>query len=373
MDFEVAQMKGLYLGVGSDHRSPRAGQFRFSGAYVLAAAFMLSPWVARAQSSSVAVQNDLRQIRADAAASIGRSAGVSGDAFLDPMREGESSSDDFTFTVLGPVVFNSNADSSYGTGTSAAELTPEARLGWSKQVARYVKFSALADVNSDRYPSYSSANGDASFAKLRAQYSSGGDDQELSPYIEYSPKISFEPTFSKKQSSSQDLSIGFDKTYNFLRGFAPIDGPPRPDSSLATVWSVGFTGTVSRRFAGGAPDSWIGTASPSLSWNATQGSDPKGAQWNLSLEVDVSHKIFDATANAKERDTTIGPVLTVEFLPPLHWFEGEIENDRDKRRTHLGRPRIDFQLSFVDFSSNTPQSAFHQWTLGPTIKASWDF
>ena len=364
-------MKGLYSTAAACANFPRRSRFlSFVRACILAAALVLSGRPASAQS---AVQNDLRQIRADAATSIGRSAGVSGVAFLDPMREGESSSDDFTFTVLGPVVFNSNAESSYGTGTSSAELTPEVRLGWSKQVSQFVKLSALADVSSDRYPSDASANGDASFAKLRAQYSTGGDDQEWSPYVEYSPKIAFIPTFSKKQSSSQDLSIGFDKTYNFLRGFEPISGPPRPDSSLATVWSVGFTGTVSRRFAGSTPDSWIGTASPTLSWNATQGSDPKAAQWNLSLEVDVSHKIFNAAANVKERDTTIGPVLTVEVLPPLSWFEGEIENDRDKRRTHLGRPRIDFQLSFVDFSSNTPQSAFHQWTLGPTIKASWDF
>jgi hypothetical protein len=250
-------------------------------------------------------------------------------------------------------------------------------MGWSDSIdAARMQLSALIDASSDRYPSASDANGDAVFAKVRAQYASGADDQELEPFIEYSPKFAFAPTFKSRQSSSQDVAIGFDKAFNY-----DVKGNrirrPKEDSTRETVWSFAFTGTVKRRMSSAAPDSWIAAASPSLTWNVTNTGaddmDPRRAQWNISVELDTSWQKSDSMQGASQWATLVAPVITAGFTPPMSWFPGQTEQDRDKRRDSIGRPRIDFQLQFVNVSTNATGQGFHQWTVGPSIKASWRF
>lgn len=339
---------------------------------LLAAVISLLPPTGCAQSTNNDLRLDAQQARTDALTSIGWGTSVSWAAFVEPTRAGEATAQNYTFYFLAPILYNSNAEGVNSGGTGSAEVTPEVRLGWASPLSGHpIKLSALLDASSDRYPGASDANGDTILGKVRAQYATGGDDQEFEPFFEYSPRLAFEPTWGKRKATTQDVTLGFDKATSFDSDWTRIKRP-KMDSSRVCAWSLGFTGVVKRRFSDAAPDSWVATASPSVTWNRLT-DDPKAAQWNASLEVDVTRKLSDSQAGMTRRDTVTNPVLTVEFLPPLGWFSGMNELERDQRRTSLGRPRVDFQLAFGNDTANIPAKGFHQWTVGPSLKTSWKF
>jgi hypothetical protein len=330
------------------------------------------------QTATADTRADIQQARANAAASTGRGSLVSRYAFGDA-DAGQGTNLGFTFNALLPVFYNSNAEGAPVGGTRTAETNPEFRLGWTKQLTEVpVKLSALVDANSDRYAHSNGADGDVVFGKFRAQYVTGNDDQEFEPFISYAPKSAFASTFASPVTTQHDLTIGFDKAFNYDYAFQRIGyGGPigrSGDTSSATVWSFGFTGTLTRRLTGGA-DSTIATAAPSVTYNLTNlpNSNSTDAQWNISFETDISRRWYDSSNGVARMDWIVNPILTIEFIPPSSWFSGTNKLEQENGRKFLGRPVIDFQISFAQAKSNQAGSSFQQWAIGPMLKTAWKF
>jgi hypothetical protein len=279
-----------------------------------------------------------------------------------------------------PVYYNSNAETVSSGGTQTVETNPEFRLGWTKQLPQIpIKLSALVDANSDRYARSNGADGDVAYGKFRAQYVTGYNDQEFEPFIQYNPKSAFNPTFESATTAQHNFAIGFDKAFNYDDKFRRIGGDSpigiSGDTSAATVWSFGFTGTLTRRLTNAGADSTIATAAPSITYNLTNipNSNSTDAQWNVSFETDVSRRWYDTMGGATRMDWIVNPILTIEFVPPGIWFKGVNEDDREASRKSLGKPVIDFQVAFARDSSNQLGNSFHQWSIGPMLKTAWKF
>jgi hypothetical protein len=361
-DLSVSEMKAR----------PRHYQSSNLTVMVLCIGVCQMPNLAGAQRAGNDLLFDTQQFRTNALTTVDRGTGVSAAAFVEPVREGQEAAPSITFSAFLPILYNSNAQSASSGRESSAEVTPEIRLGWSQSLAGApVTFSGLVDLASDRYPSSSDANGDSAAGTFRAQYVTGGDDQECEPFFQYSPHLSFEPTWRSRIGTTHDLAIGFDKAFNFESDFSLIRRP-KQDTSRIAEWSLGFTGAVKRRLSDTNHDAWIASAAPSLTWNHLN-SDATAAQWNASIELDVTQKWGDTQAGTSRRDTLVGPVVTIEYMPPFRWFNGTNDLERDQRRKRLGRPRVDFQLSFVNDHASDGGRGFHQWTVGPSLKASWNF
>lgn len=332
------------------------------------------------QTAPNGTRADVQQARADAAVSTGRGSLVSRYAFGDADAGDGSNPLGFTFNALLPVYYNSNAETVPSGGTQTAETNPELRLGWTKQLQQMpIKLSALVDANSDRYARSNGADGDVTYGKFRTQYVTGYNDQEFEPFFQYNPQSAFNPTFASATTAQHNFTIGFDKAFNFDDKFRRIGGDSPigigGDTSAATVWSLGFTGTLTRRLTNGGADSTIATAAPSITYNLTNipNSNTTDAQWNISFETDVSRRWYDTIGGTTRMDWVVSPILTVEFVPPGRWFKGVNELERENSRKFLGRPVIDFQIAFARDSSNQPGISYRQWAIGPMLKTAWKF
>jgi hypothetical protein len=344
---------------------------------------------AHGQATSLDSRLDAQQARTDAAAATGSGSLVSRYAFGETSVARSPYSDDgspaptasFLFNFFLPVYYNSNAETVSTGGTQTFETTPEIRFAASKQLDQVpVKLSMLGDANSDRYASSNGANADAAYMKFRAQYNSKQNDQEFQPFFQYATTTAFMPTFSASMGTRNDFTLGFDKAFNFDYLFRTIGGPESPyefraDTSRATVWSFGFTGTFSRRLNDVGPSSYAAVAAPSVTYNLTNypNANSADAQWHISFEVDVTRRWYDAVVGFERRDWKINPILTVEFVPPLSWFRGENKLQQDNKSKALGRPKIDFQVAFIEQDSNKSGSSYRQWTIGPMVKTAWNF
>lgn len=348
---------------------------RFACALVIAASPFALAANAVAQGASSGVRGDIQQSRADAAASADRGSLVSRYAFGD--ETGGPDKLGFTFNFLAPFFYNSNAETANVNGTQTLEANPEVRLSTSKQLTSLpVKLSGLLDANSDRFARSNGADSDVIYAKLRAQYvtaGSGGDDQEFEPFIQYRPEADFAPTFARTALTRQDFTVGFDKAFNFDVNFARATSAP--DTTRATVWSLGFTGTFTRRITDVGPSSYRLTGSPSITYNLTNlpNANTADAQWTIALGVDVSRRWYDQQNGFTRRDWLLSPTLTVEFLPPLSWFKGENKLERENTAKSLGRPKVVFQIAYSQLDSTKPNVPFRQWQIGPTLKTGWTF
>ena len=325
-------------------------------------AYMMVPKETVAQTISPQNRADLRQARSNALTNLtGRPLQRQYLYLLLPEPEPE-----VTVNFLMPVFFNSNAQQSSSGGTRSAETTHELKALWQKQLPNNLKLSALFDASSDRFASATAANGDAIYADFRAQYSTGKDDQEFQPFISYSPRGIFEPTFRQNSETSHDLTVGFDKAFaydNSGKRYCPPGEPKGIACAHITKnaeWVFGFTGTLSRRFTDADASSTLVKASPSVTHIINE-------QWNVGLQVDFSIRWYDAVAGFSQRDIQINPILTLEFIPPATWFKGE------PNQLLFGQPVIDFQLSFARLNSNKDDASYRQWALGPSIKTTWNF
>jgi hypothetical protein len=344
--------------------------------FVLAALAFGPP--AGAQIPSLEVQLDLQRLRTEALVSTDRGSLVSRYSFLERAATNEETPPEFSISVSASALYNSNAESAATQGTSTFEGNPEMRLAWSKQMSAWA-LSALVDANSVRYVRSQGADGDTSFAQLQVQHIDPDDDTAFAPFVSYSPSLAFAPTFSKRTATTHDLSIGFDKMFNFDEDREHLHAPDTVDSA---VWSIGLTGTAARSFAdsspssGASPSSYNLSVAPSLTYNSR---DPNAlqpdAQWSTSFEVAVTRLFYDRDNGFERHDWLWSPILTTKYVPPLRWFKRANENDvqANDRRTRLGQPTLLLQLAFSQLSSNLAGAQFHQWTLGPTLNVAWSF
>jgi hypothetical protein len=211
-----------------------------------------------------ATSPDAQQLRADAAARA--TEGPShGQAAFGIVPAGQEGNPNFTLLALLPALYNSNAGASEVGGTYSAEYNPEVRLTWKQAFPHELTVSALVDLNSDRYPSAHGSDSDAAYGRFRIQHVSGSDDQELQPFIEYSPRLGLTPFFSGPTSTFHDVRLGVDQAINYQDAFHTRAIRKR-DSSDETVWAITYTVDIWRRHTNNGTDSTRLEADPALSW-----------------------------------------------------------------------------------------------------------
>jgi hypothetical protein len=289
---------------------------------------------------------DTQQLRTDAASRAGRGPSHGQSAF-GIVPAGQEGNPNFTLIALLPAFYNSNADASEVDGTYSGEYNPDVRLTWKQAFRHELTVSALVDVNSDRYPSAHESDSDTAFGRFRVQHISGSDDQELQPFIQYSPSLGLAPFFSGPTSASHDFRLGIDQSINFQDAFH-TRAIRKADSSDEALWAITYTVDLWRRHTNHGTDSTRLEVDPALSWF------PLGQPWNMSLEVDLVPIWYDHVGGSHRHDFATTALMTFEYQPtwlPLH-------------------TKLDFQIEFARVDSSQAQSSFQQWVVGPTLRAS---
>lgn len=261
----------------------------------------------------------------------------------------------FTFNALAPLFFNSNPEFRSSGGPQSLQGSPVARLSWASQLfGTPLRISGAASLEWERYPSANHASVDYFRSSARLQYINTSDDQAISPFFSYVPRMSFEPTFGENFETRQDLNVGFDKVFNFDGSFNRV--PVSTDSSSATVWSFGYSVTGQRRIRNPGPQSDALIFAPSASWVISE-------QWNASLSAPLIRRWF----NGASRDLTVEPVGILEYIIPAKLIGGP----RDA--AILGHPSLDFLVFHERNWSTNSSFEYGQWLAGMVLKAGWRF
>lgn len=261
----------------------------------------------------------------------------------------------FTFNALAPLLYNSNPEFRSSGGPQSLEGSPVARLGWASQLfGTPLRVSGFASLEWERFPSANDASVDYFRSSARLQYITPGDDQALSPFFSYVPRMDFEPTFGENFATRQDLNFGFDKTFNFDGSFSRLSASA--NSSSDAVWSFGYSITGQRRIRDVFPQSWAIIFAPSASWVISP-------EWNASLSASLTRRWF----NGASRDFTVDPIGVLEYIIPTNWIGGP------RRAAIFGNPSVDF-LVFHERNWSTASSfEYGQWLAGVVLKAGWRF
>ena len=320
-------------------------------------------------------QLDLLEARTDAGIATQRGSFLGARAFVDSAAT-EIQKPKFSLNISVPVTYDWNASMLPSGGANTFEGNPDIRGGMSVNLTEVLVFSASLDASVDRFGHPGSLNGDALAGKARLQYSTGDADQDFQPFIGYSPKMGFAPTFGDETGFTEDLSVGFDKAWKYRINGERI--PRENTGNRATVWELDLTGTVSRRKPKTGPSSWSAMMLPSVTYDILNHSDvdpnysDADFHVNASLGVGITRKWVDAVNGVSVTAWTYNPIFTVDIAPPLTWFPGQNKMVRNDLRTSLGAPVIELQVAFVHGSKN-PGTAYNEYTLGPSLKAAWRF
>ena len=221
----------------------------------------------------------------------------------------------FTFNVLAPIFYNSNADLTPSGGTAgqnSAEFSPIVGLSWSTPVFDLpLRFTATCAPRSTVSPRCRRADFDKVALSGRLQYVDPTNDQAYSPYFVYAPRFDFDPFFRERFATRQDLNLGVNKTFNFDANFRRV--PFSPDTLAETAWSFGVTVFGQRRFRDPQPSSWAFYVIPSMTYVISE-------NWNVSLGIEVMRRWFDPYLGFNEAEWFIEPIATLEFVMPAAWF-----------------------------------------------------
>jgi hypothetical protein len=269
----------------------------------------------------------------------------------------------FTFNVLAPISYTSNAlagPSGVPTDQNSAVFTPVVGLSWTTPVFDLpFRFTANARAEVDRFTQVPSADFDKITLSGRLQYVDPANDQAYSPYVAYAPRWSYTPFYRDWLQTRQDLSVGVNKTFNFDANFRRVAFAA--NTLAETTWSFGMTALIQRRFSDPVPSSWAFFVIPSATYVISD-------QWNLSLGLEFMRRAFDAhPAGFAEEDWLLQPIATLEFVFPSAWFGS------DRNATLIGRPAIDFQMAYERNWSNVPTFDFSAWHVGAALKMGWRF
>jgi len=265
----------------------------------------------------------------------------------------------FSFSVLAPLNYTSNAESLHSGGTETAEGSPEVRLGFASQIATLpLRLSASVAAETDRFVSSDGADFDKIRSRLQVQYVDAADDQAFSPFVGFSPRLDFSPTFAARFATRYDLNLGVNKAFNFDSDFHRI--PVSENSSAATAWSFGYTAIVQRRFREPAPSSTAIALIPSVS-------HPLSEDWSCALAFDLEQRWFDTTNGVSENEFLFEPIGALEYVVPDRFFGGP------ETARWFGRPAIDFFGGVENVWSNVSSLSFTRVFAGFAIKAAWRF
>ncbi|GEP58231.1 hypothetical protein [Reyranella soli] len=269
----------------------------------------------------------------------------------------------FTFNILAPISYNSNAaagPSGVPTDKNSAEFSPVVGLSWSTPVFDLpLRFTANARAEVDRFTQVPSADFDKIVLSSRLQYVDPTNDQAYSPYIVYAPRWSYTPFYQDWLQTRQDLSVGVNKTFNFDANFRRV--PFAADTLAETTWSFGVTTFFQRRFSNPGPSSWALFVIPSATYVFSE-------QWNLSLGVEFMRRAFESyQGGPADEDWLLQPIATLEFVLPSAWFGS------DRNATLVGRPALDFQVAYERNWSTVPVFDYSALHVGVALKMGWRF
>lgn len=276
-----------------------------------------------------------------------------------PGLEQQARRSQFTVNGLVPLFFNSNAEAVPTGGTNSAEFSPILGISWSTPVLDLpLRFTANARAEVDRFTQAPSVDFDKIALSGRLQVVDANNDQAYSPYIAYVPRFDFAPFYKDWFATRQDLNFGVNKRFNFDGDFRRIAFSG--DTFGETVWSLGVTVAIQKRFRDPPPGSWAAVFIPSMTYVISP-------QWNMSLGIDLERRAFDSVNGFNQEDWFLEPILTLEFVIPERWFGSAAT------AAAIGRPAIDFQVAYERNWSNVPAFNYEIWHVGGALKLGWRF
>ncbi len=259
--------------------------------------------------------------------------------------------------VLAPLNYTSNADWQRSGGTETLEGSPEVRLGLSAPVFDLpLRFSSSVAVEFDRMVDSNPGEFDKVRPRVQLQYVDAENDQAFSPFLGFSPRWDYTPTFDDNFATRYDLNLGVSKAFSLDEGFGlmPRSGTSANDARLR----VGFTLIGQRRFRDPAPESWAAMFIPSVSYRIAE-------HWSTSLGIEMTQRFFESIGGVSQRNFTLEPVAAVQFQIPEDWLGGA------NTTRWLGRPRIDLFCGVEQNWSNVSRAQFTRVYPGIAFKTLW--
>jgi hypothetical protein len=259
--------------------------------------------------------------------------------------------------ALAPLNYTSNADWQRSGGTETLEGSPEVRFGLTAPVFDLpLRFSSSVAVEFDRMVESNAGEFDKVRPRVQLQYVDAENDQAFSPFLGFSPRWDFRPTFDDNFATRYDLNLGLSKAFSLDEGFGlmPRSGTSANDARLR----VGFTLIGQRRFRDPAPESWAFIFIPSVSYRLAE-------HWSTSLGIEMTRRFFESIGEVSQRNFTLEPVAALQFQIPEGWLGGA-----DTARW-LGRPRIDLFAGVEQNWSNVFNGQFTRAYAGIAFKTLW--
>jgi hypothetical protein len=325
-------------------------------------AMLLFPWVAgpvRAQPTNFDAISDATDAMADALlATPGKTPVPDVNLFATAPGEEEASTrlGTIRLNALAPLYYTSNAEGLGSGGSNSAEANPEVNLSGSLNAFdSRLRVSGLVRLEADRYAPASDSNFDKIRINLTARYSNPNNDQAVSPFISYIPRLDFELTFSREFATRQDLNFGISKRFNFDSDFRQL--PASGNSAANAAWSIGLTVLGQRRFRSPQPESYAVVVGPSVThWISDR--------WNASLDVFITQRWYDpAVAAGSPRSFLVEPIGVLEYVLPDSWFGGNARA--------FGSPALDLQVSYERYWTQAPGLTASTWWVGFAFKTGW--
>jgi hypothetical protein len=297
----------------------------------------------------------------------------------------------FSFNILSPGNWDSNANTLPSGGSSALQVAPDLHLGATDHFATMggITLSGSGDLVLNRYSNDAGKDASPVSYSFEIQRVSGQNDQEFQPFLAYSSQTAYSSTFSADSGTVRKVSAGSDKLWEWgywERGKGlERDPQDQPIANRFVTLQVGLSAQAGRAFATSSPSSTFLKVSPSFGYNSNNGldSDAYASHWSTSLAVNITRIWQDAGSAAAgampsgaEQDWTIGPVLTVLYSPPARWFRwANNQSDAQEARnaTSIGGPVFTLQVAYSRFTSNLPGKSYDGWTIGPSLGVSWKF
>jgi hypothetical protein len=262
--------------------------------------------------------------------------------------------DTIRLNALAPLYYTSNAEGLGSGGSNSAEANPEVNLAGSLNLFdSRLRVSSLVRLEADRYTPASNSNFDKLRINLTARYLNPNNDQDFSPFISYIPRLDFEPTFSRRFATRQDLNVGASKRFNFDSNFQQL--PPSGTSSADAVWTFGLTAFGQRRFRSPPPQSYAVIVAPSVAYRISE-------RWNASFDTSITARWFDPPARSP-RSLLVEPIAVLEYVLPDSWFGGNARA--------FGSPALDFQASYERYWTKAPGFTASTWWVGFALKIGW--
>ena len=264
----------------------------------------------------------------------------------------------FTFTMLLPFEYNTNANFAPSNGAAAWEANPDFRLGYATQIAESnIRLSLLLRTDSEFYGPLP-RNQDVNYLRgnIVLQYVNPDDDQAFSPYVSFAPRWTTQSFYRQEIGNRQDLNVGVQKRYNFDASLTRV--PTAGRTGADTVWSFGVNVLAQQRFNQPLPSSQAVFAALSATYSFAP-------QWSAGLAVDLNRRWFNSFQAQQRQLFVVEPILTVEYSLSPDWA--------GSASRLFGSPAIDFQVSGEQNYSNRPQSRFGAFYVGLAFKTGFSF